>query len=105
MCGSAIHVCELKVVEISRFLRFIYPLFWKEISVDTVIDTVENIKIRELPTKVTNQQVPSETTSCAIDLLQGAPLRKAPVRLVGRWPVSRVIGRRRLGCAEAANSC
>jgi hypothetical protein len=59
MNGSAIHVCELKVVEISRFLRFTYPLFWKEISVDTVIDTVEAIKIRELPTKVTNQLVPS----------------------------------------------
>jgi hypothetical protein len=59
MNGSAIHVCKLKVVEISRFLRFTHPLFWKEISVDTVIDTVEAIKIRELPTKVTNQLVPS----------------------------------------------
>ena len=59
MNGSAIHVCELKMVEISRFLRRTYPLFWKEISVDTVIDTVEAIKIRELPTKVTNQLVSS----------------------------------------------
>ena len=27
MSGSAIHVCELKVVEISCFLRFVYPFF------------------------------------------------------------------------------
>jgi hypothetical protein len=88
MNGSAIHVCELKVVEISRFLSFTYPLFWKEISVDTVIDTVEAIKIRELPTKVTNQLVSSGNAQLRDCRWAGRTLADGQlatrVRLIGR---------------------
>lgn len=88
MNGSAIHVCELKVVEISRFLRCKDPLFWKEISVDTVFDTVGTIRIRELPTKVTNQLVSSGNAQLRDCHWEGRTLADGQlatrVRLIGR---------------------
>ena len=89
MNGSAIHVCELKVVEISRFLSFTYSVFWKEISVDTVFDTVETMKIRELPTKATNQLVSSGYAQLRDDHWAGRTLADGQLATSGR-----LIGRR-----------
>jgi len=82
MNGSAIHVCELKVVEISRFLRCTYPLFWKEISVDTVIDTVEAIKSESFRPRSRISWFPAGMLSCATVIGKGEPWQTANSRPV-----------------------
>ena len=82
MNGSAIHVCELKVVEIIRFLSSTYPLFWKEISVDTVIDTVEAIKSESFRPRSRISWFPAAVLSCATVLGKGEPWQTANSRPV-----------------------